>query len=453
MKLSDLNKSFEKNCERYICELKEFLAFPSISADMGNDEDCADCARWLSDHLQSIGLDSQLLATDTKPVVFAERKGLADSPVILFYGHYDVQPVDPIEKWDTPPFDATVIDGRIYARGAQDNKGQLFYVIKAIETLLENNSLDCTIKIIIEGEEESGCQAITAGLPKWKNMLQADVLLVTDTGTVPDGSPTIIMGLRGLVHLNVTLSGLTRDLHSGMHGGAAPNPAMELAKLLSSLLNSDGSIAVKHYYDNVTGPTEREKELANSSIFDPLLYEQQTGVPPVGGETAFTPLERIGFRPSMDINGMLSGYTGEGVKTIIPSSASAKITSRLVPGQNPDECLEQIISHLKEHAPTGLKLTISETGSAGEGFKLDPESKSAKIAQEVLNELSDKKTAFLWEGASIPIVSKLADTAGAEPLLVGFGSDADSIHAPNESFSINQFRMGYLYAARILRAL
>lgn len=453
MKLSDLTAIFEINRDRYITEWKELLEFPSVSTADEHENDCTHCAIWLSEHLKAIGFESRLIETATKPIVFAERKGLKDKPVILYYGHYDVQPVDPVEKWSTPPFVPTLKDGRLYARGAQDNKGQLFYVIKALETLIANHALENTVKIIIEGEEESGSQAISAGLPQWRDMLQADILLVTDTGTVHSGAPTIIMGLRGLIGMTITLTGSTHDLHSGMHGGTAPNPAAEMARLIGSLHNSDGSIAVNNYYDKVRTPTDLEKKLAYAVDVDPEVYKLQTGVLPIGGELSFSPAERIGFRPSIDVNGIHSGYGGKGIKTIIPSTATAKITSRLVAEQDPHEALEQIISHIRKNAPAGLKLEISETASSGGGFRLDPGSSTAIKAKAVLTELSEMEPAFLWEGASIPIVHKLATVAGAEPLLVGFGSEEDNIHAPDESFSIAQFKLGYLYAARIICSL
>ncbi len=453
MDLSNLKEIFDKNCERYIDEWKELLRFQSISTGVSHIEECVQCAQWLADHLQEMGLEAKILATDTKPIVFAEKKGLPEKPVILFYGHYDVQPADPLDKWDAPPFEPTLKDGRLYARGAQDNKGQLFYVIKAIETLIENDAMDSTIKIIIEGEEESGSQAIIAGLPHWKDLFKADVLLVSDTGTVHSGAPTIIMGLRGLAYLTVTLSGPSHDLHSGTHGGTAPNVATEMARLLSTLHKADGSIAIDNYYDTVTAPTALEKSLADTVHFDSEYYKEQTGVLPTAGEPEFSPSERTGFRPSIDINGMQSGYNGAGVKTIIPASATAKISARLVPDQDPAQTLEQIIKHLKLHTPAGLTLEISDEGSSGPGFRLDPESRSARTAKEVLSELSDKETAFLWEGASIPIINDLSRVSGAEPLLVGFGSEHDNIHAPNESFSIDQFKLGYLYSAQIICAL
>lgn len=450
---SELEKIYEQNKERYIREWFELLSFPSISTSETNAKDCTDCAEWLVQHLNNMGFKTRLLDSTSRPVVFAERIGNPDKPTVLFYGHYDVQPVDPVDAWTTPPFKPSLRDGRIYARGAQDNKGQLFHTLKAIEALTSINALDPTVKIILEGEEESGSKVISDGLQKWKDILSADILMVADTNMVNNDTPTIIMGLRGMAYLTATLSGPDHDLHSGVHGGTAPNPAQGIARLINSLHNDDGSIAVPGFYDAVTEPTDKERDLANATPIDPQTYEAETGAPPLAGEMQFTPVERNGFRPSIDINGITSGYSGQGVKTIIPANASAKITARLVPDQIPEKSLQQIINHLKAHVPAGMKLTISDEGSSGPGFRLNPDSPLTQKTISVLAKLSKNKPAFLWEGASIPIIAGLSQTSGAEPLLVGFGQEKDNIHAPNESFSLDQFKLGFLYSALMLGSL
>jgi acetylornithine deacetylase/succinyl-diaminopimelate desuccinylase-like protein len=261
------------------------------------------------------------------------------------------------------------------------------------------------------------------------------------------------MGLRGIVQLTVALHGPRHDLHSGMHGGVAPNPATELARLVASLHGPDGSIAVDGYYGAVTPPTDEERRLANASSPTAAAYEALTGVPPVAGERQFTPAERLGFRPSIDINGIHSGFGGKGVKTIIPAYAMAKITARLVPDQDPDTCLRAIVRHLEARAPVGLRFVVEEKGVGGSAFRLNARSPLVAKAKSVLDRLTDKETAFLWEGASVPIVAALSHVSGAEPLLVGFGREADRIHAPDESFSLEQFKLGYLYVANMLSAL
>ncbi|MDP6525294.1 MAG: M20/M25/M40 family metallo-hydrolase [Kiritimatiellia bacterium] len=449
----DLEQVFEQNLDVYIDDWKRFLEFASVGTIPEHDQDCVDCADWLMRRLGKIGFQSEILRTDTKPCVFAERKGDPKHPVVLFYGHYDVQPADPIEKWDSPPFEPSLRNGRMYARGAEDNKGQVLFVIEALEALVQQDALNATVKVILEGEEESGSKGISASLSEWRDRLAADILMVCDTGTVRSGAPTIIMGLRGIIFLSVHLTGPDHDLHSGVHGGVAPNPAQGVAELIASLHNADGSVAVPGFYDGVQPPSENERVLANSVPFDKESYLRDTGVEPVAGEQRYTQTERIGFRPTIDINGVNSGYSGEGAKTIIPSSATAKLSARLVPGQDPSDALDAIIDHLEAQVPAGLELEVTDTEVAGPGFRLDFDSALVNRAKLVLDQLSDQDTAFLWEGASIPVVSALAEASGAEPLLVGFGREEDRIHAVNESFSIEQFRDGFLYAALFLASL
>lgn len=445
-----LKAVFEKNRDRYVNEWKQLLRFPSIGTNPDHEKDCLDCADWLVDHLITMGFQSRLLQTSSKPIVFAERKRDPGKPVVLFYGHYDVQPVDPIDEWDTPPFEPDLRNGRLYARGANDNKGQLFSALKAMETVIGDNALDCTVKVILEGEEESGSKGISQALPELRDLIKADILLVTDTGTVKSGAPAIVMGLRGILHLTVSLTGPNHDLHSGVHGGVAPNPAQELARLVAGLHNPNGSIAVKGFCDGVVEPTEKERRLAGAVPLDPASYKTETGVLPTAGEQQFTPAERVGFRPSIDINGIHSGYCDDGMKTIIPAKAIAKLTARLVPDQDPESCLSAIIEHCREHAQEDLHLEIPEKGIGGPGFRLNPDSPLAAKAKQVLDTLTNLETAFLWEGASIPIIADLARVSGAEPLLAGFGSEQDRAHAPNESFSLHQFRLGYLYVGLLL---
>jgi acetylornithine deacetylase/succinyl-diaminopimelate desuccinylase-like protein len=451
VKPAELEHVFEAQQERYLREWMNLLRFQSIGTDPAHDQDCLECAAWLRDHLASLGFDASFLMTSGKPVVFAEREGDRDGPTVLFYGHYDVQPVDPIDGWDSPPFEPTLRGRRVYARGAQDNKGQLFYVLKAIEALLEANVPLPTLKVVLEGEEESGSEGMTHALPDWHDRLRADVLMVTDTGTVPSGAPTIVMGLRGVIFVTAVLHGPDHDLHSGVHGGLAPNPAAGMARLVASLHGADGAIAVDGFADGITAPTSREMELCNAEPFDADAYERETGIRPIEDGRGLSPAERVGFQPTIEVNGLASGYAGTGAKTIIPSRAVTKLSARLVPGQDPEQALASLVTHLNRHTPPGLRLDIEDQGSGGEGFRLKPDSALVQRARRVLDSISDQRTALLWEGASIPIVSTLARVSGAAPLLVGFGSEADRIHAPNESFSLDQFRRGFLYAASMLR--
>jgi acetylornithine deacetylase/succinyl-diaminopimelate desuccinylase-like protein len=453
MNITELESVFERDQKSILERWKTFLKFPSISADPLYNGNCRDCAEWLVGHLDQIGFSAKLLETSTKPAVFAERQGDPDKPTVLFYGHYDVQPIDPENAWETPPFAPALRNGRLYARGAEDNKGQIFYTLKALQTLIENDALEATVKVIIEGEEEYGSAGLHECMDRWKDLLQADILMVHDTGTVRAGNPTIVMGLRGVAHLTVELEGPDHDLHSGLHGGLAPNPAQGMAQLLSGLFNDDGSVAVPRFYDGVHPPTEHELELATEVPFDTEEYSKLVGTTPDGGKQNTDPAERVGFLPSLDINGVHSGYGGAGMKTIIPSQAVAKLSARLVPGQDPADVLDSITAHLYRHVPKGMRLVISDQGVGGPGFRLSPESPLVQKAQQALETLDAGAVAFLWEGASIPIVTGLSAVSGAEPLLVGFGHEEDRIHAPNESFSIEQFRSGFLYAALMLQSL
>jgi len=451
--LASYENDFAQHRERFLAEWRELLAFPSVSADPAHDADCRACAQWLAGLLERDGLAARLVETDRKPLVFAERRGAPDKPVVLFYGHYDVQPADPLEAWTVPPFAPEVRDGRMWGRGACDNKGQLFYALKAIETLIRRDELPVTIKILLEGEEESGSAGIMSALPRLRDLLRADVLLVTDLHMAPTGAPAIVMGLRGIIFLSLALGGPDRDLHSGTHGGVAPNPALEMARLLASLHDAGGRVAVRGFHDGVMPPSDREKALAAEGAPTAEAYRASAGVPPAGGEKGVPAAERAGFRPCLDANGIHSGYGGAGVKTIIPARAEAKLSARLVPGQDPRRCLDAISAHLRARAPEGLRLDIVAHGPGAPGFRLDLDSPAAEAARGVLEAVSGRRPVFLWEGASIPVVAALAEAAGAAPLLSGFGAEEDRVHAPDESFALDRFRLGYLYVANLLRAL
>jgi acetylornithine deacetylase/succinyl-diaminopimelate desuccinylase-like protein len=400
-----------------------------------------------------MGFGTRLIPTTSHPLVYGELPGNKDRPTILFYGHYDVQPEDPVGLWKTPPFEPTLINGRLYARGAQDNKGQLFAAIKAIETLVSNHASLGTIKILIEGDEETGQMQVLKVLDQERALFKADIVMAADTSAVSSGAPTITMGLRGIAHMTLVVSGPNHDLHSGVHGGRVPNPVNGLCKLIASLHAPDGRITVKGFYDGIRPPSAEERQLANADPLDPTWYQSVTGVMPVSGEQDFTPVERTGFRPAIDLNGFHAGYGGVGSKTIIPANAMAKLSARLVPGQDSIRILKLIEEHLLQQLPPGLKLEITEQGTGGPAFRGNLDSPVVKIAREVLGELSSLPTAFLWEGASVPILSFLPQIAGGETILVGFGSESDNIHAPNESYSMEQFRQGFLYTGLFLSRL
>lgn len=448
-----LKEHFRGEQGRIVEEWSTLLKFPSISTDPLHDHDCRSCASWLAAHLSSLGFKVELVETAGKPLLCAELERSSSAPTVAFYGHYDVQPVDPLEFWQSKPFEPQLRDGRMYARGAQDNKGQLFFFVKGVEALLRLNALPVNLKLFIEGEEESGSKGILQVLPEISSRLKSDILMVCDTGCESLSHPAVTMGIRGLVHLTVAVKGLKKDLHSGQHGGVVKNPALELLRLLATLHDSQGKVTVAEFYEGVEGVDPKDKALANEAPFDLAEYLEQVGVPPSGGESGFSPAERRGFRPTIEVNGVHSGYDGPGSKTIIPATAFAKLTCRLVGRQDPERTLERVVSHLTNHAPKDLVLEIPEKGVGGPALLMSVNAPAVQRAREVLDELSGGKTTFLWEGGSIPVVAALAREAKAAPLLVGFGLEKDNIHAPNESFGLDQFEMGYLYVARLLNGL
>lgn len=443
--MQTLLEYYSTHQERFISEWKEFLSFRSISADPAFHEHCDSCAEWVRAHLAKMGFTAEVWKTSSRPVVFAERAGNSAKPTILFYGHYDVQPVDPLDLWETGPFEPEIRAGRMYARGAEDNKGQVFSYFKALEALIATGTDLPTIKIIIEGEEECGSEALHAELPGWGQRLKADILMVADTGMVAAGVPTITMGLRGIAQCEVRAYGPKMDIHSGVYGGMVVNPLQAVSKLLSSLYREDGSVAVPGFYDGVEAPTDKQRAFANGA---PVNLEEMSaflGVPFSGGEKAFTPLERRGLRPTLEINGIGGGYQGAGGKTVIPSYSFAKLSMRLVAGQDPDRVLASLVSFLKKEPPAGITIEVVDAGVGGPALQLPAESAVVDLAQKAIRHGFEREPAYVWEGASIPIIPLLSKAAGAAPLLVGFGMAEDNIHSPNESYSLRQFEEGFRY--------
>ena len=472
--------TFDEQRETILKEYFELLRFPTIGAEPMRLKDCVDCAMWLKKWLMPQGFAVELMQAPnmlgTPPILFAERKGDEGAPTILFYGHYDVQPPDPLDAWETPPFEPTLKDNqRVYCRGSQDDKGQFFAFLCGMRNFLgsreggretrderregEDERHETrgapvpTIKIVLEGQEESGSTALAALAPTIKDRLRADVLLVCDTGAAAELRPAIVAGLRGVSHFTVRLEAANYDLHSGEHGGIAPNPAQGMAELIASLHNPDGSIAVRGFCDHVVPPTDEERAAAESAAVSPEEYEKITGVPPVGGEHGLTLTERNSFRPTIEVNGIHTGYGGPGSKTVIPAGALAKISMRLVPDQNPDEVMAALERHLKQHTPRGMKLFIEDLTGGAAGFRLPLASPVFRLAASVLEEIDPRGAVFQWDGASIPVVSTLKACSGAAPLLVGFGQPEDHMHSPNESYGLNQFARVMEWAERILAAL
>lgn len=447
-----------------VAEYFELLRFPSIGADPEHFQDCRQCAMWLRRWLEGIGAEAQLLLPEDEseqngspPVVFAERQGDKGAPTILFYGHYDVQPPEPLEEWITPPFEPTERNGRVYCRGAQDDKGQFFAFLCGLRDFLSDEAkLDKavpTFKFLFEGQEESSGEVIAKVVADLGERLSADVLLVCDTEVGADMQPAIVAGLRGVGDFTVRLNAAKCDLHSGRYGGVVPNAAQGMVELLASLHNADGSIAVEGFCDRIEPPTAEELAAAEVSAMSCEDYKKEVGVEPVGGEAGRSPSERNSFRPTIEVNGIHSGYGGPGTKTIIPCEAIAKLSMRFVPGQDPTECLELLKRHLYLNTPKGMRLSIEEVSNEAPAMRLPLASPIFKLATSVLKEIDSRGAIFQWDGASIPIVSTLASISGAAPLLVGFGQGEDSIHSPNESFSWRQFAFGRRWAYAILNGI
>ena len=442
----------------------ELLRLPTVGADPLHLRDCVQAATWLKRWLKSIGAEAELLlptgggadAAASVPVVFGELKGDAGATTVLVYGHYDVQPPDPLEAWQTPPFEPTLKGGRVYCRGAQDDKGQLFAFLCGVRALLaaREGRAPVNIKFLFEGQEESGSGTLFLLLDdsSFRKRLAADVLLVSDTGAATDLRPAIVAGLRGVCHFTVKLTAANRDLHSGEYGGLAPNAAQGIAELVASLHNPDGSIAVPGFRDGIEPPTHAELAAAEAGFATGEQLTADIGTEPCGGQLGKTPAQRNGFEPTIEVNGLHSGYGGPGSKTVIPCEAIAKLSMRLVPGQRPAVCCEAVKRHLKDRCPKGMAVSFPEDGGLSSALRLPLASPLFRLAEDVLAEMDPRGPVFLWDGASIPVVAALKEASGAAPLLVGWGQPEDRIHAPNESYSLRQFALAKDWAMRILAA-
>jgi acetylornithine deacetylase/succinyl-diaminopimelate desuccinylase-like protein len=439
--------------DRFLKEWSEFLSFKSISTDPAYENECERCALWVKHQLEKLGGTAELLRGNGRPVVYGEIPGDASKPTVLFYGHYDVQPVDPIEKWLTDPFTPTLKEGRLYARGAQDNKGQVTYFLKALEALKALGIPTPPFKIMIEGEEESGSSVLQENLANWKSRLKADILMVCDTGMLTADSPTVTMGLRGMVSVEFKLKGPRVDLHSGMYGGIVKNPAQAICEVVAKAYNSDGSVAVPGFYDGVADPDPEDRAMSAKLPINIEHIESHLGVPLAGGELKYSVVERRGFRPTLEVNGIGGGYQGEGGKTVIPSTAFVKLTSRVVLGQDPSRVLHSIISHFEKNAPKGTTVEVVDSSTVGGALQLSTCSPVIQKVTESIVKAFGKEPLFMWEGASIPLVAALKEASGAEPVLVGFGLEEDLIHAPNESFSLAQFEQGFRYVTSFVSSL
>jgi len=428
--------------------LFEFLRFPSVSTDSAHAGDVKACADWIDTKLTAIGLSSEIHPTSGHPVVIARNAHKEGRPTVLIYGHYDVQPADPLELWSSPPFEPEVRDGVLFARGATDNKGQMLaHILGVGETMAEDGDLPVNIILLFEGEEEIGSPNLEPFLEAHKTELACDIVAVSDTGMVAPGVPTFTYGLRGVACLEVKVTGPSADLHSGVWGGAVANPASAIARLAASLHDAEGKVAIPGFYDKVEDLETWEREAWNTLSSDEETLDL-TGSPCLVGEPGYTEVERRWARPTAEINGIGSGYQGEGSKTIVPSEAHLKISFRLVPNQDPDEILGLAEEHLKTQPLKGITLEI-ERGHSGKAYVMDPHGKWGKAAQVALAQTFPKNIALIREGGSIPIIQSFKEVLGVDTLLLGLALPDCQIHSPDENFPVENFEAGI----RLNRAL
>lgn len=432
----------EKNKDRFQDELFSLLRIPSISSLDEHKPDMQRCADRLAELLREAGTeDASVFQTEGHPVVYASRKVSDDAPTVLVYGHYDVQPVDPVSLWKSDPFEPEIRDGAIYARGANDDKGQLFMHLKAFEYLVRKGLIRHNVKFIFEGEEEIGSPSLASWAKEHKDMLAADIILVSDTTMISEEVPSINCGMRGLSYVEVKVTGPDKDLHSGHYGGAVANPINVLCDMISSLIDKDGRITVKGFYDDVVELSEADRAQLARAPFDLDEYKRFLGVDDVMGEKGYTTLERTGIRPCLDVNGIWGGYTGEGAKTVIPSEAHAKISMRLVPDQDSERITQLFEKHFKSIAPDCVKVEVTPC-HGGNGFLIPISSRAYQAASKAMSEVYGVEPVPSRGGGSIPVLADLQQILGIDPLLMGFGLERDTIHSPNESYLLKQFYAG-----------
>jgi len=439
----DKVKSYiEANKDRFISELFDLLRIPSISAESKHAPDMQRCAKFLAAALVEAGADhAEVMPTEGNPVVFAEKIIDPKAKTVLVYGHYDVMPVDPRDEWRTEPFEPVVANGRIWGRGADDDKGQLWMHAKAFEAMCATGSLPCNVKFMLEGEEEIGSASLYKFCEQNRKMLGADIILVSDTSMISMDTPSITCGLRGLAYMEVEVEGPNKDLHSGLFGGAVANPANVLARLVAELVDADGHVTIPGFYDDVRVLTPAERKAFNKVPFRLAAYKKALDIRDVAGEAGFTTIERTGIRPSLDVNGIWGGYTGEGTKTVIPSKASAKISMRLVPNQDHRKIAKLFEKHFKAIAPKSVRVTVKSL-HGGMPYVAPTDMPAYKAAEKAMTETFGKKPLPFYSGGSIPIISSFESILGIKSLLIGFGLAEDAIHSPNESYGLDQFYRG-----------
>ncbi|QOI96642.1 MAG: dipeptidase [Flammeovirgaceae bacterium] len=432
----------QSNKQRYLDELFDWLRIPSVSADSKHKNDVRKAAEFLKEKLTMAGADKiELCETSGHPIVYAEKIINQSLPTVLVYGHYDVQPPDPLNLWTSPPFEPVIKDDKIYARGACDDKGQVYMHVKAFEAMMKHNTLPCNVKFMVEGEEEVGSENLATFIKENKSKLKADVILISDTAILSLDHPSITVGLRGLSYVEVEVTGPNRDLHSGVYGGAVANPINVLAKMIASLHDENGRITIPGFYDKVVELSAADREALNRAPFDLNQYKKELAIDEVQGEEGYTTLERTGIRPTLDVNGIWGGYTGEGAKTVLPSKAFAKISMRLVPNQENHEITELFTKHFLSIAPKSVKVKVTPL-HGGQAAVTPTDSKAFKAASTAFEEVWGKRPIPTRDGGSIPIVALFKKELGLDTVLMGFGLDSDAIHSPNEHYGVTNFMLG-----------
>ncbi|TVR81564.1 MAG: dipeptidase [Saprospirales bacterium] len=446
--MDKLNSYIEENRERFLEELFELLRIPSVSADSRHKKDMLDAARFVKEKLIAAGADSaEVIDTPGHPIVYGEKMINENLPTVLVYGHYDVQPPDPLELWESEPFNPVVKktknhpNGAIFARGASDDKGQFYMHVKAFEAMNKTGELNCNVKFMIEGEEEVGSAHLGGFCEKFKDKLACDVILISDTAMISMDTPSITTGLRGLSYVEVEVVGPNRDLHSGIYGGAVDNPANVLCKMIASLQDDDKRITIEGFYDDVEEVSEEERKLMNEAPFDLDSYKEDLEIDDVSGEKGFTSHDRTSIRPSLDVNGIWGGYTGEGAKTVLPSRAYAKVSMRLVPHQRSEKITELFTRHFKKIAPDTVKVEVTPH-HGGEPVVVPSDSDEYRAAHLAIEDVFGVAPLPQRSGGSIPIVPLFEEVLGVKSILMGFGLNSDALHSPNEHFGIENYFKG-----------
>ena len=449
--MSALDRYLDDNKARFLEQLKEALRIPSVSSQSEHKRDVRRCAEHIAAHLKKIGMTkAEVMDTPGHPVVYAEWLGAPGKPTALLYGHYDVQPPEPLELWKTPPFEPTEKDGKLYARGACDDKGQVYMHLSAIEAhLAVNKALPLNLKLVIEGEEEAGSESLEDFLKTNRKMLDADVIIVSDTSMLAPDHPALTYALRGILYTQIEVTGPTRDLHSGEFGGAVMNPANALCGIIAALKDADGRVTMPGFYDKVRELTVTEREAYAAVPFDEQGFIAESGAPMAWGEKGHSTLERVWSRPTLDVNGIWGGYTGEGSKTVLPSFAAAKVSMRLVPDQDGAELFGKFEAYVQSLAPPAVKVVVKNY-HAGKPWITSPDNPMLQAAIRALGRAWTKPPALIREGGSIPVMATFQQTHGLPCIMMGFGLHDDQVHAPNEKFSLTSFHGGtkscaYLY--------